>query len=396
MTPLYNLVPQPGQAGLLGLRRLRSSTSRSTSSSAPGPTATTASTPKPPGSRQFSRSQSFKQKLWGVPARRSTTRCGSSKAAASPPSATGHRQPIEQPGKAVPLEPDDLRRAADLDHRHASATTTASTATTRPGRRRPAATSSASTQSSRETDDRRRPTPPRGLDVDPHGSAARQPGTPIALGDQGDHGQPARRASRSTRTPPTARSPARTREAHFGTTEEAQCPEFSKVGTDSIDQLGAAGADLGRDLPRRSAARQSLPDLPHRRRLRAPTSSSPGSAQPRPADRPADGHLRRPAADAADRIQPPLLRLRARPAGDADPVRHLRGQHRHSCRGRPTCRTRPRPSSSRSTPGPAARPAPAPTAAIPPELPRRRRDQRRRHLQPVLRQRRPATTATRT
>ena len=51
-----------------------------------------------------------------------------------------------------------------------------------------------------------------------------------------------------------------------------------------------------------------------------------GTATPGPADRTADHPVRGPAAEPADRIQPPFLRRRARDPGDADPVRHLRGR----------------------------------------------------------------------
>ena len=50
-----------------------------------------------------------------------------------------------------------------------------------------------------------------------------------------------RRGSRSTRTPPTARSPARTSQARSADPRtRGQCPEFSKIGTVEDRQLGAA------------------------------------------------------------------------------------------------------------------------------------------------------------
>ena len=80
-------------------------------------------------------------------------------------------------------------------------------------------------------------------------------------------------------------------------------------------------------LPRPAAARQPLPDLPRRRRLRHPRQAG-RNGHAGSGDRPAGDHLHRPAAEPAYRLQHALLRIRARRAGDADPVRHLPG-HDH-------------------------------------------------------------------
>ena len=108
------------------------------------------------------------------------------------------------------------------------------------------------------------------------------------------------------------KTPAPTPQARFGTEDAADCPEFAKVGHAGDRQLRAARADPGLHLPRRPAARQPLPDDPHRRRLRRPTSSC----------RARSGPTRRPASSSTtfetcpqtpfDRVQPALLRLRAR------------------------------------------------------------------------------------
>ena len=81
-----------------------------------------------------------------------------------------------------------------------------------------------------------------------------------------------------------------------------------------------------------------------------------GPAHPRPADRSAPGRLRRPAAVPVLTLQPAPLRLRARPPGDADPVRHLPGgEHLHAWDSALPEQTRP--SSSPSNRVPAGQPA---------------------------------------
>ena len=117
-------------------------------------------------------------------------------------------------------------------------------------------------------------------------------------------------------------------------------------------QLGPAGAD------RRAAIYlgEPKPGEPYRVFLTADGFGThvklPGSVHADPADGPAGGRLRRPAADAASGVQPPLLRLRARPARDPDPVRHLPGGNRIHALGRRALETRPRRSSSRLDSGP--------------------------------------------
>ena len=110
-----------------------------------------------------------------------------------------------------------------------------------------------------------------------------------------------------------------------------ECPEFSKVGTLEIDSSA---------LPGRSGAiylGEPQPGQPYRIFLTADGFGThvklPGSVHPDP--RPGSGgHLQRPAAVAVPGVQLPLLRLRARPARDADPVRHLRGRDRIRALGR--------------------------------------------------------------
>ena len=93
-----------------------------------------------------------------------------------------------------------------------------------------------------------------------------------------------------------------------------------------------------------------------------------GYVEPGPADRPADGRLRGPAAVAAAGVQHALLRLRARPAGDADAVRHLRGRRANSSPGTAASPTRPSTSFLTIDSRPGRRRLPAGPAALLPDL----------------------------
>ena len=114
--------------------------------------------------------------------------------------------------------------------------------------------------------------------------------------------------------------------------DEAQCPEYSKVGTVDARQLGAAGADPRRHLPRRAAARQPLPALPHRRRLRDPRQAR-RHGRPGPADRAARGRLRGPAAGAVPEFNMHFFGSERGLLATPDPVRHLPGRNAPSCPG---------------------------------------------------------------
>ena len=98
-------------------------------------------------------------------------------------------------------------------------------------------------------------------------------------------------------------------------------------------QLGAAGTDSGLDLPGRPEARRPLPDPARGERLRNPLQARRAPSSPT-RRRAAGRQVRGPAAEPADRVQHALLRLRARPAGDTDPVRHLSGRKRIRAVGR--------------------------------------------------------------
>ena len=112
----------------------------------------------------------------------------------------------------------------------------------------------------------------------------------------------------------------------FETTTEAECPQFSKVG--SLTLLSSA---LPEALPGSIYLGEPLPG----NRYRIFTSADgygthiklEGVGPARPPDRPADGRLRRPSAGALHPVRHAFLRLRTRPAGDPDPVRPLPGRN---------------------------------------------------------------------
>ena len=186
---------------------------------------------------------------------------------------------------------------------------------------------------------------------------------------------PCRRASRSTPTPPTARPPAPTPKRTSAPSRPPNCPEFSKVGSLEIDSSALPGPAAGLRLPRRAAARQPLPDLPRRRRLRHPHQAAPARSR-RTRRRAADDHF-------TNLPQSPLTAFNM----------HFFGSERGSWRRRPSAAPtrsprpsrpgtrasarRPRPSSSPSTPGragpharvpsgPSARASKRPRPATPP------------------------------
>ena len=164
--------------------------------------------------------------------------------------------------------------------------------------------------------DRHRP----GLDVDLKVPQPVSPDVPSPSQIRGGDGHTARRASRSTPTRPTARSPASTTRRPFGTEDEAHCPEFSKVGTVSVDSSALPGPscrDASTSAIRSPATATGSSSPPT---ASAPTSSCAGTVSPDPQT----GQLAISFKDLPQtpfyRLRHALLRLRTRPAGDPDPA----------------------------------------------------------------------------
>ena len=227
--------------------------------------------------------QDFEQTIWGVPASpvARSPRCELRTAGilgswASTRTARKRRSSPTRPaasGRDSALSPSIAYDAA-------------STRPTIPGRRRPAATSSTSTRPCRRKPTTEAADTASGLDIDPQGPAVRQ---------SRHAARPRRSRARPSRFPEgfsinpnaadgkTSCSDAEARLRHRA--KKPECPEYSKIGTSAIDSLGAAGADLRRDLSRRTEARRPLPDRSSPPTASAPTSSSP--ARPSPTRRPA-------------------------------------------------------------------------------------------------------------
>ena len=110
-------------------------------------------------------------------------------------------------------------------------------------------------------------------------------------------------------------------EARFGTAEEAQCPEYSKVGSLTIESSALPGP-----IPGYVYLGEPLPGNRYRIFLVADGFAThiklAGTVTPDP--RPASSPSPSPnSPEPADRLQHALLRLRTRTPRDPDPVRHL-------------------------------------------------------------------------
>ena len=199
------------------------------------------------------------------------------------------------------------------------------------------------------------------------------PTHPLADRDARRRPSPCRRASRSTPTPPTARPPAPTPRPASAPTNEAALPGVRQGRQPRDRQLGAAR----RRCPASSTSASRCPATATGSSS-SPTASPPTSswrARSPPTRRPASSSITftEPAAEPADRLQHALLRLRARPPGDPDPVRHLPG---HDAPSRPGTRASPNQTSTQFftlDSGPERRALPRPAAALRPELRGRRR-----------------------
>ena len=153
-----------------------------------------------------------------------------------------------------------------------------------------------------------------------------EPHDALALGDPGDHRHPAaglhdqpQRRRRQDRPAPTPRR-------NSASSRSRAVPRVlqGRHGLDHSSALPGALPGyvyLGEPKPRRPLS----PD-PRRPTASAPTSSSPAPIEPDPETGQISSPLPEPAAGPLRGLQPALLRLRARPPGDADPLRHLSGE----------------------------------------------------------------------
>ena len=173
----------------------------------------------------------------------------------------------------------------------------------------------------------KRPTPPVGSTFRSRSRRTTARTTPSDTEIKGDDRDAAGRLLDQLRRPPTARHTAPTRRRSFGTARRSRMPGGRKgrhglSSTARSCRVRSPAASISANPSRATATGSSS----------SPTASHPRQARrlrhARPEDRAADHRLRKPAAVALHRVRPALLRLRARPPGDADAVRHLRGQHR--------------------------------------------------------------------
>ena len=290
-TPLYNLDPGAGAGRPARLQGAPIFNFPIYTVSAPAPAATTGSTPKSKGSPQIFALAGFNQKMWGVPAvagqRRRTL---ATRAGVAPDTWVGTS---EQPRKAVPLEPDQLRRAAQTSTFTTTAYDHGVHEGTAPGRRRPAATSSASTPRSRPS---RRPTAAdsaSGLDVDLKVPQNESPATPSDSEIKGDHGDLARGLLDQPRAPPTARPPARTPRRASAPRKKPSAP--STQGRHPLDRARPCRTPI----PGAIYLGEPQPGNRYRIFITADGFGThvklPGSAYPDPETGQLDGQLRKPA-----------------------------------------------------------------------------------------------------
>ena len=135
---------------------------------------------------------------------------------------------------AVSLHAGHLWRSAELEHRHRRLRQGQARKTHPLAGRRLDAISSTSIRPSRRNRPPKQPIPPAGSTSPSRfrrTSARRPPRIPRSRPTPCS----CRRASPSTRRPPTARPRARTRRLTSAAEDEAQCPEDAKIGTTSLD-----------------------------------------------------------------------------------------------------------------------------------------------------------------
>ena len=149
-------------------------------------------------------------------------------------------------------------------------------------RRRPDAISSASTRASSRSRRPPRPIPRRGSDIDLKVPQDLSADAPSASADPRLNRDPARRASRSTRMPLTARNPARTLRHVSEPKKRRSCPEDAKIGTLRSRPPTLPGPLPGYRLSGRTEAGRTLPPDHRRRRLQRSRQAS-RHGRPRPA-----------------------------------------------------------------------------------------------------------------
>ncbi len=159
-------------------------------------------------------------------------------------------------------------------------------------------------------------------------------------------------------------------QARFGTREEAQCPEFAKIGTLQIHSSALPGA-----LPGALYLGEPLPGNRYRVFLTADGFGLhiklAGLLDPDPVTGQVVGDLRRPAPGPLPALRPARLRRRARPLGHPDPVRHLPGEDAPSPPGTTCCPSQTSTQFFTIDSGPNGGPCPSRPAPLQPE-PRRR------------------------
>ena len=201
-------------------------------------------------------------------------------------------------------------------------TTAESTARRSPTRRPPAAIGSASTRASSASRRPRTTDTASGLDVDLKVPQQQSPSTPspseirgttVTLPEGFSINPNAADGKGACTDAEASRHPA-----------QAECPENSKVGTLTVESAALPGPLPGYIYLRDAGARRSLPVF-----LVADGFGLhvklPRLGQSRPGDRAAGHELPGPAPVPLLRLQHALLRIRARPAGDAGALRHLLG-----------------------------------------------------------------------
>ena len=108
--------------------------------------------------------------------------------------------------------------------------------------------------------------------------------------------------------------------ARFGTEEEAQCPEFAKIGTVTVDSSALPSPIPGSIYIGEPDARRTAIAIFLTANGFATHIKLAGVASPDPQTGQVVDLLRRTPPEPADRVQHALLRLRARNLRDADPV----------------------------------------------------------------------------